>query len=135
MPFIIPKEGEKKILSNVVKMDDITLHLFINDVTLSRALTSKSFEEPTSAQAYRPIKLASGKWELVQTKDGLAAVHPKVGWEFTGEIGRIFGYFYKQKGTVLFAHRIPDESPFFVKNPQDSLSITPNLRLLRRVNG
>ncbi len=134
MEYFVPAEGEAQMLRNMVGTEEISLHLFINDVTPTRATTRKAFKEPAGA-GYRSVLLEPGRWQVVKGGNSLPAVaqYPTITFTFQAQVGRIFGYFFVQRGAVLWAVRLPEDAPYYAKWNGDKLLIDPEMRLRRVV--
>lgn len=130
MEYFVTSEGEAQLLRNMVGVEEMSMHLFINDVTPTRGFSRKSFKEPATG-GYRSILLSPARWKVEEGDATTAAEarYPKVTYEFQSAVGRVFGYFFMQRGAVLWAVRLPDDAPYFAKWKGDKLHIQPVMRL------
>lgn len=130
MDYFVTSEGEAQLLRNMVGVD-MTLHLFVNDLIPTRGASRKSFKEPVGS-GYRPIVLNPSRWKI--SGDPAEAAYPQVTYTFQAAVGRIYGYFFIQQGTVLWAVRLPDSAPFHANWNGDKLHIQPVMQLSRKKN-
>jgi hypothetical protein len=129
--FVLPTVGADRALELIVGQaapDNLTLHLFSNDVEPSLSDTAETYTE-VHGGGYSPKTLDGNEWLI---SDGLAQYAPQE-FLFT-DIPRphhVFGYFVLQGTSLLWAARFepqdnpPFRPPFNVTGLGDKIIVTP----------
>jgi hypothetical protein len=138
--LIMPSVGEVRALELLVGQaapDNLTLHLFANDVKPSLGDTVETYQE-VSGGGY-VSKILDGNTWLISGGSPAVAEYPPQEFLFSAPPDRItvFGYFILQSGELLWAERFQPESdftpPFIVTGLGDRVVITP-VFMLRSVD-
>lgn len=114
MAIMQTDEGAVQILTSYFNKsqpaggNNLTLCLFVNDMTPSDTNTSASFTEPTGG-GYATKTLTAGSWTVTTTGGISQAAYAQQTFTFTGALdgaASIYGYFVKDAdGEVIFAER------------------------------
>lgn len=109
--------------------NNLTMKLFVNDVTPADTNTAGSFTEATGG-GYVSKTLTNGSWTITVGHDPSDATYAAQTWTFTGPLTTnttVYGYFVTDAdGTLIFADRL--SSSFIPADNGDQLVITPTFQ-------
>ena len=134
----MPTTGEVRALSLIVgasPIQDLSLHLYSNDVTPSPSDTANTYTE-VSGGGYSAKRLFGSEW-LIEGGEPSIAQYPPQEFLFSGlpRIISVFGYYVLQGDSLLWAERFRPEGgfrpPFIVTGLGDRVVITPVFTLRR----
>jgi hypothetical protein len=132
MSLVMPSVGAVRALELLVGQaapDNLTLHLFSNNVQPSSFDTLETYEE-VSGGGY-VSKLLNGNDWLISGGTPSTAEHPPQEFVFSAppHVVSIFGYYILQNGELLWAERFSSEDgfqpPFIVTGLGDKVVVTP----------
>lgn len=131
MGFLLSNSGEKEVLRNITQ-DTLSLHLFANDVIVSKDLNLENLEEVTGG-GYSPKELESLNWILTSnSKDVNSLTYPTQFWNFKDKVGNVYGYFVAKQtitGQKLMWSQKFEEGPFDIQIAGDVIKLTPIIEL------
>ncbi len=122
---LIPKEGEGRLLLNMVQRDDLTLRLWTNDIEPTRETTAADL---TMAHGVDKAELKGSLWKVRTVNDKTEVAYPFVRFLFANPIGRIYGYAILQGRTALLVTRFPNDAPYFARQVGDEIKIRPRIQ-------
>jgi hypothetical protein len=109
---------------------DLTLQLFVNDVTPTDTDTSSTYTEAVGG-GYSSKTLVNGSWTVNPAHDPADAMYAQQQFTFTGQLTNnptIYGYMIKDSvGTLIWAERFP--VAFTPYNNDDKIFVTPKMQL------
>ena len=133
MALLIPTASENVLLLTMLgtsAAEDLTLCLYVNNVTPSDASVAGTFTE-MSTLGYTSKSLVKGSWTVAQNGSSKAeASYAQQSWTFTsGTAVTVYGYFVKRAttGDLVWAERFT--APHTVQNTGDTIRVTPKITL------
>ena len=109
---------------------NLTLKLFVTDVTPAQNSTAGSFTE-ASGGGYSSKTLSNGSWTVNAAGDPPVASYAQQTWTFTGPLttnGTVYGYYIVDAdGTLLYAEKFSQS--FTPANNGDQILLTPRFEL------
>ena len=127
--ILIPDIGEIEVLKDLLGkqlIGDLTVKLFVNDITPSNGDTLATYIE-MSTLGYAPKTITPAGWTIIPTLNKALGTHTMLTWVFSaGAPVTIYGLFVvDSRGALRWMDRL--ETPLDVGQASDSLSITPRL--------
>jgi len=133
--LVIPTSAEVIILGmilNKVKQDDLMLRLYSNDKKPDKSDSHNDYTE-ADGFGYAAIRLQPGRWKIdpgiPDDETPTEANYSKCVFEFTGELGRVYGYFVTREvsGQLMWAERFGD-GPYNTMNNGGKIEVQLSLQ-------
>ena len=125
MALLTPNGGEKLVLELIVNKtaaQDLTLHLFSNDVTPAETDTISTYTE-NAESGYSAKTLTGASWDTTSTIS--TASYAAQTFSFTTS-ATSYGYFVKHGSSLLLAERFTG-APFNIPSGGGNISVTPTI--------
>jgi len=131
MAIVITNDGKAQALSYLISKDtsveNLYLKLYSNDATPDATSSATTFTEVSTSYGYSSTQLTGTNWTVVNGQ----ASYPQITWNFTGNLGNIYGYYVVNElsNKVVFAERF-ESGPYNVANNGDIVRISLTLNLV-----
>ncbi len=129
MPLILVNSREVDLLTDLLKQNDQSLRLYVNDYTPAATSVIGDFTE-MSTHGYVQKTITALNWTIVTSVIGATAQNIEQTWTFTSEPAvTVYGYYMVDtvSGNLIYAERFPN--PQTVQNAGDSIKITPKVAI------
>lgn len=137
MALVVPNNSEVIILQYITNNDapeNISIRLYINNVTPDESSTVSTFTEVLNERGYTTggQSFTPASWDIVSGNPSQAE-HTEIVWTFTGALtapGDVYGYYVTRDGggELMWAERFVN-GPFNITTNGDEIKITPRLTL------
>lgn len=130
MALVVPHVGEVQVLAvllNQTTQQNVTLHLYQNDVTPTDSVTLGDLTECTYP-GYAAHVLAGANWSISTTNGTTTASYPEQVVPCTADTPAqtVYGYYLTQGGTLVWAERFTD-GPIVIERFGDTVKLSPRL--------
>jgi hypothetical protein len=131
MAFVLADTGAASFLTERLRAGkDLTLALYVTDVTLADTLTTASFTEAVGG-GYASKTLTGGSWTIGDDGAGIQqAAYAQQTWSFTGTLTTnltVYGYYVYDAGGLLGAERLT--TPIQPNASGATLRVTPIVKV------
>lgn len=131
MALVVTNQAELSMLKtilNVQSSQDLVIRLYSNDHDPHVDDTLDKYQE-VSGGDYKPKLMNPQYWKFTEG-DPSEAEYKVVSWEFTGNVGPIYGYFVtgRDTGELLWAEKFTS-GPFSIDRAGDQIRVVPKITL------
>lgn len=130
MGLLVPHSGEVlalAVLLNQSAPQDVTLHLYRNDVTPTDSTTLADLTECTYP-GYAALVLSGANWAISTTGGTTTATYAEQAFPCTADTAAqsVYGYYLTQGATVVWVERFTD-GPLSIQRFGDTVRLSPRL--------
>lgn len=126
MAIVAVDQAELQFLENIFNRttpEDLTVHLYANDVTPAQTDTEAQYTEVTGG-GYAEVDLVPALW-VITGIEPTKGTYPQITWTFTAAVGTVYGYYVtgKTSGNLLWSERF-SSAPINVQNADVKINVT-----------